>query len=203
MLFLVGVVCQAQRAEAAGRPRAPMSRTRFVVLSGIPASGKTTVARALSRALDLPLIDKDDVLESLFETRGTGDSVWRRQLSRESDEEFKRLALASPAAVVCSFWHVTGMPASSGTPADWLMQLPRPLVHVRCTCDVKVAIRRFRERTRHAGHLDQQRDFAGVVADLAFLVRLPPLALEPRIDVDTTDDLDLNRLAWQIQSTTT
>jgi predicted kinase len=34
---------------------------RFVVVSGLPASGKTTIARALAPLLDLPIFDKDEV----------------------------------------------------------------------------------------------------------------------------------------------
>jgi predicted kinase len=58
---------------------------RFVVVSGLPGSGKTTVGRHLAAALDLPLLDKDAILEGLFERKGIGDTAWRRALSRESD----------------------------------------------------------------------------------------------------------------------
>ena len=60
-------------------------RKPFVVISGLPGSGKTTLARRLAPALNLPLIDKDDILDRLFEAKGSGDAVWRRRLSRESD----------------------------------------------------------------------------------------------------------------------
>jgi len=39
---------------------------RYVVLSGLPASGKSTLARALSQAFFLPLLDKDQFLEALL-----------------------------------------------------------------------------------------------------------------------------------------
>jgi len=53
------------------------------------------VARQLAPLLRLPLIDKDDILERLYETRGTGDAAWRRALSRESDAILQRDAIAS------------------------------------------------------------------------------------------------------------
>ena len=46
----------------------------FVVVSGLPASGKTTLAKSLALALGLRLLDKDDILESLFGPRsGVGE----------------------------------------------------------------------------------------------------------------------------------
>ena len=47
----------------------------FIVVSGLPGSGKTTVARTLASLLDLPVFDKDEILEQLFDTKGVGDSV--------------------------------------------------------------------------------------------------------------------------------
>ena len=63
----------------------------FVVFSGLPGSGKSTLARQLAPALGLPLLDKDDFLDALFDERGIGDLAWRAALSREAD---RRLALA-------------------------------------------------------------------------------------------------------------
>jgi hypothetical protein len=55
--------------------RETMDRT-FVVVSGLPASGKTTLARRLADGLGLPLLDKDDILDRLFETElGTQHGV--------------------------------------------------------------------------------------------------------------------------------
>ena len=54
----------------------------FIVLSGLPASGKSTLGRAVAKALRLPMLDKDELLEALFESRGIGDADWRRRLSR-------------------------------------------------------------------------------------------------------------------------
>jgi dephospho-CoA kinase len=51
-------------------------RRLFVVVSGLPGSGKTTLGRRLAPALDLPLIDKDDILNRLFESKGIGTWTW-------------------------------------------------------------------------------------------------------------------------------
>ena len=39
----------------------------LVIVSGLPASGKSTLSRGLAAALSLALIDKDVILEGLFE----------------------------------------------------------------------------------------------------------------------------------------
>jgi len=60
----------------------------FVVMTGLPGSGKSTLAQRLAPLLDLPVIDKDQIHERLFEAEGIGNQEWRRTLSRESDEIF-------------------------------------------------------------------------------------------------------------------
>jgi glycosyltransferase involved in cell wall biosynthesis len=45
----------------------------LVVVTGPPASGKTTLARVIARELGWPLLAKDDITETLFDALGTGD----------------------------------------------------------------------------------------------------------------------------------
>src|SRR4249919_3490736 len=92
----------------------------FIVVSGVPGSGKSTLGAALALTLGLRFLDKDDFLEQLFESKGVGDIVWRRGLSRESDLLFQMEAANSEGAVLVSHWRLAGMPANSGTPTQWL-----------------------------------------------------------------------------------
>jgi len=87
-------------------PRWPQRSSRFVVVSGLPASGKTTLAHKLAPALNLPVIDKDQILNRLFESKGVGEAMWRRALSRESDLILERRAASSDRAILVSFWRV-------------------------------------------------------------------------------------------------
>ena len=111
-----------------------MTHPAFVVVSGLPGSGKSTVARALAPRLGLPILDKDEILERLFDRRGIGDAAWRRQLSRESDALLMTAAVRSPGAVIASFWHMPGMSPDSGTPTDWLARLSPTLVEIHPDC---------------------------------------------------------------------
>jgi adenylate kinase len=180
------------------RPRSDQVDKHFVVISGLPGSGKTTVARALAPLLHLLLIDKDDILDRLFETRGIGDAAWRRTLSRESDRMLEHDARASDGAILVSFWHTPGMPEDSGTPADWLAQLSASLVHVHCACEPELAARRFIARTRHPGHLDASRSPDEIAGSIRALALAPALQIGSRIDVDTAVALDPQQLASTI-----
>lgn len=161
----------------------------FIVMSGLPGSGKTTVACALAPLMNLPVIDKDAILERLFDSSRTGDSAWRRQLSRESDAILESELSASSGAIVSSFWHLSGMPSDSGTPTEWLANLSRVIVQVRCMCPPEIAARRFMRRTRHPGHLDGTRTAAEVLASIEALVPFGPLLLGEPVVVDTTQPI--------------
>lgn len=175
------------------------TRKPFVVISGLPGSGKTTLGRRLASALNLPLIDKDDILERLFQAKGVGNAAWRRTLSRESDVILQQEAASSDGAIVSSFWRVPGMPSDSGTPTDWLDAPSHRVVNVHCACELDVATRRFLERRRHPGHLDAESSSADVSASLRKLAQLPPLGIGRRIDVDTSEEPNLTDVVRAIR----
>jgi chloramphenicol 3-O-phosphotransferase len=164
---------------------------RFVVVTGLPSSGKSTLAQQLAEALDLPLLDKDHILERLFESKGLGDVEWRRKLSRESDLVLEAQAAASEGAVLVSHWHLPGMPSTSGTPTSWISQLPGKVVNVHCKCSAELSASRFAHRTRHPGHLDHQRSYEEILARIREVASFGTLDLGPRIEVDTSHAPDL------------
>ena len=62
--------------------------TVLVVVTGPPASGKTSLARTLARELGLPWIGKDALKEPLYEVIGSGDD-----LEPKLEEAARRLLL--------------------------------------------------------------------------------------------------------------
>jgi glucokinase len=172
----------------------------FVVVSGLPGSGKSTLAQLLAPALALPVLDKDDFLERLFDSKGTGDVAWRRVLSRESDLLLQAEAMASPGAILVSHWRLPGMPPNSGTPAAWIAKLSDRIVNVHCACDAGIAAQRLTRRKRHPGHLDELKSPAEILASLQAIAHLEGLNILPRVDVDTSQTPDLNLVLSQIHS---
>lgn len=170
----------------------------FVVVSGLPGSGKTTVGRALARVRGLEVLDKDDILEALFDSLGVGDASWRRKLSRTADETLERLAARSSGAVLISFWRHASATAESGTPTGWLSKLPGTVTEVHCRCEPAIAVERFANRTRHRGHLDHQRDRAKLLTEFEALAKRGPIIECAAIEIDTTSSVDIRRLAQQV-----
>ncbi|HSS79013.1 MAG TPA: AAA family ATPase [Thermoanaerobaculia bacterium] len=171
---------------------------RFVVVSGLPASGKTTLGKQLAHALDLPLLDKDDILEALYDGLGVGDAQWRNRLSRSADVAFQRLAGQTAGAVLASFWRHPKVTGESGTPTGWILALPGKVVEVHCVCPPAVAAKRFSARKRHDGHLDQDKRRNELIADFERLAVLGPLGLGPLVSVDTEDAVDIDDILRQV-----
>ncbi len=189
---------QRERREAV-RVIGMMNRP-FVIISGLPGSGKTTLARQLAPALGLPLIDKDDILEQLFDSKGVGDAAWRRALSREADVVLQSEAAASQGAVLSSMWHVSGMADDSGTPTRWLLELSNLIVEVHCVCPPELAAKQFIERKRHIGHLDGVATLAAILDDLRAHARLGALDIGPQVDVDTSETPSIDSVVREIRA---
>ena len=52
----------------------------LIIIAGLPATGKSTLARDLSSLLGYPILEKDEIKEALFDTLGYADLVEKRRL---------------------------------------------------------------------------------------------------------------------------
>jgi len=172
----------------------------FVVFSGVPGSGKSTVARKLAPRLSLPVLDKDDFLDELFKERGAGDAAWRSALSREADARFVRTAWELPGACLVSWWRNYKVSETTGTPVEWLSNLRAPLVEVHCRCRVETAVDRFLARERHPGHLDASRTRTSLITQFNAFDAAGPIACGPLLVLDTEQDVNPDAVLDQLQN---
>lgn len=168
----------------------------IIVVSGLAASGKTTVGRALSEGLSLPLIDKDDILEALFDSMGCQDRQQRHRLSRAGDEVLFRVAASTGPAVLVNLWDHTTAP-------DRLRLIADSVIEVFCDCPVDVAAARFAARRRHSGHLDSLRTPEEHAEGIRRMRQsyLGPLRLDDSlITVDTHRPVDVDVLLTDVRA---
>ena len=167
----------------------------LIIVTGMPSSGKTTVAEALSVRLRLPLIAKDEIKEGLFDSLGTGDVEWSGRLGRAAYVlifGFARTLLASgiSAIVEANFF--------KGQEAEFSRLPEHRLVQVHCHAPLAVLIRRYAGRVRHAGHHDDQK-----VKELAMRFESgahAPLDLPGElIQLDTTNSVNAEVLADRLR----
>jgi len=126
----------------------------LIVVTGMPSSGKTTVAETLSRRLRLPLIAKDEIKERLYDTLGTGDVEWSGRLGEAAYKlifGFARTLLGSGTSTIVEANFFRGQEDEFGA-------LPEHrLVQLHCEAPLDVLLERYSSRTRHPGHHDKEK----------------------------------------------
>ena len=171
----------------------PRSDPLFVVVSGPPASGKSTLAPQLAVALSLPLVAKDTIKDALMGVLGAPDVETSRQLGRASVQGMLAVAAQSPIGAVLESNFYRSVAAAE------LADLPGPVVEVFCRCSADVAWERYRSRagTRHAGHFDHERTRDELWNDE---VAEPVAGPWPLLEVDTDAPVDVEAVVRFVRS---
>ena len=132
-----------------------------VIITGPPASGKTTLARELARRLHLPLLTKDLFKETLFDQLGWSDREWSRRLGMASMALLFRSAGALLEANQSMLLESNFYAAMDTGPLQELADVYGcRYIQVVCTASAATLEQRYRQRSetgeRHPGHTQSE-----------------------------------------------
>lgn len=157
---------------------------RLVMVNGVPASGKSSVARALADQTGWPILTLDTIKTPFLDVLPPGDRAFNRTLGRASYAAIFDLIHDAPAgsSFIVDAWFgfqplvvlEDGLARAGAT----------DLAEIWCHAPPKVIGKRYVDRlhTRHPGHPG-----ASYVPELIALAETArPTGLAPRLDIDTT-----------------
>jgi glucokinase len=190
---MVGNVSPPTHPKVTGVP----DRRITILVNGLPAAGKSTLAPALARVLGLPLLSKDVIKETHADVLGSvapdgrSQRDWNRALGTAASETMWALLADAPrGAVLESSWRTDVRPlVAAGLARAGVDQV----LEVWCNVPANVARARdrvrFHDRHRIHGAFMTDSEWAGMVENAE------PLGLGPVCRVDTTMTVDLEALA--------
>ena len=162
----------------------------LIIVTGLPAAGKSTLGTWLGKQLRFPFICKDSIKEILFDELGWSDREWSQKLGAASVEMMYSFAQVSLMAGKSIILENTFRPDLASAKISALArQAQAGTIQIICRATSNRVYQRFKQRAeaglRHPGHLDLQ------------ILREPMVPLEDRplrlelsgeaIEVDTTD----------------
>lgn len=179
-----------------------MTKPPFIIISGAPGAGKSTIARPLARHLGLPLFEKDPIKERLADCVGPSAASISPKLGLAAILQILDVArelLGHGVGVVIESTFYRGISESDLAP---LLPWSRP-INVHVTADPTLIISRYEQRVRSTARhwIHNQGDHVSRIRDaIANGNTQPPNLGIPCILVDTTETpVDTEELANSIR----
>jgi adenylate kinase family enzyme len=164
-------------------------RPGAVVVTGVPGSGKTTLAQSLADELGAPFLSLDSVKERQYETYGA--PLGGRVLRQAAEDELGDLLAGSVDLAVVDIW--VQPDRDTDRVITLLQRQAASTVEVLCRVPAKVAVERYVRRVRAGPH--QPAD-AETLRRIRRAVRtIQPLGLGPCLEIDTAQPVVVRQVA--------
>lgn len=163
----------------------------MIIFSGPPASGKTTLAKYLAHELNLPLFNKDQFKESMYDYLGHPDLEMHRKMGGLSYHFLFALARELASKNISFLLEAPfERESSSQLFAGLLKEFHFRAFQIQLECDGEVLIERFLARQRegrtHPGH--QGEKYFHTMEEKLRKGRMEPLDIEGEcMTINTTD----------------
>ena len=136
---------------------------RVIIITGLPASGKTTIGKELAGRMNIPFISKDDIKESLFDGLGWKDREWSKKVGLISYDLLYYFVEALLKASASFVLESNFKPEFDNLKVAALKEkYGFEVVQILCKADGEVLFERFKNRSasgsRHPGHDDITND---------------------------------------------
>jgi predicted kinase len=137
-----------------------MTTPSAIVVTGMPCSGKTSLARHLNKSLAIPWASKDMFKELLFDTLGCRDRAWSKRLDVPSVALlFNFLKTHLEIGHCCLIDHWFDAHADVQHLKELQKELRFTVIQILCHAPGPSLFSRFKERAvsgnRHPGHCDE------------------------------------------------
>ena len=131
----------------------------LILVNGLPCTGKTTIAKEVSKRLGYPLITKDSIKEVLFDHFGYSSRSWSKKLSLAT---YEIMFTQAKSMVKSGYSLVLEANFPRKLTEEKINKLGDPrnfiLLELWCVTDPDTLLVRFKTRSisnsRHPGHLD-------------------------------------------------
>ncbi len=135
--------------------------SQLIIICGMPGSGKTTLAQALSKELNIACLHKDVLKESLYmllNMKSYEDSQKSSHLSMSLILELAERMVANKIDIMLEAPFM--IEEDYVIFQKWVDEHKVNIINIICTISDEEKIKRFDTRPRHPAHHDHERDMS-------------------------------------------
>jgi len=137
------------------------TKAKMILITGLPSTGKTHLAKIVSTSFSLPLFSKDEIKETLFNHLGYSDRMWSKKLGVASFGLLYKLIetqLKSNQSLIAETYFKSEL--ASPILSRLQTKYRCSILQIKCFAHSATLIKRFTKRAqskeRHPGHKDSE-----------------------------------------------